>query len=586
MKTPNDKERDKRFASLLSVVAREAVEPDTQFLTELKAKSTAEFVACNENAAGASGNKMTAISIWRIVMRSRITRIATAAAIVIAAIIVIHQSGGSVGLTTIAIADISEAMKKVPWMRMTVGGISRTIDGPVELLIGFYAKVSASKDSDGNINFLDYSEHKSFRYDSQNRTLTVDYLYEDDFPEHLSSAFALVESVEKMTQQEGVQVVTREGEYKGQNVQLQEIRMEGAEHVAQLCIQPDSKLLLAIQAKVTDPNGTETIAGEMTFEYPRAGPDDIYDLGVPRDARIIDKLPKEGFQRIWDDYRQRRDEATHEYIALITRTYSSFGGAVITVYADYKSGSDHRFENHSAFTLKELNEYDRLWPEYKEQLGDSYESLLAWTGNHFRRTGRISLYLYDGRSTVSTERDDEGSWSQVRVSRSRNKVMPSNYLARLGWPNLYKTAHIIEDDYAKENDLICVERLQQGSIYKDNISLPGRFVYYLDPQKDYICRRQICEWRPDAEWQRDKNWLDGVEPDKITNGSITVYDTTEIIQAPNGHWYPRVIVEKQSGIRPDYREAPLEVTNVKTIYLRTSPEFPSGIFDQEGLPGR
>ena len=123
-------------------------------------------------------------------------------------------------------------------------------------------------------------------------------------------------------------------------------------------------------------------------------------------------------------------------------------------------------------------------------------------------------------------------------------------------------------------------------MHRTSVSPPGRFVSYLDPQKDYICRRKITEWRPGAEWQEDKNWLDGVESDKIRNGSITVHDTTEVIQAPNGHWYPKVIVIKQSGIRKDYKDAELEVLTVKKIYLRTDPEFPQDIFNADKFPGQ
>jgi hypothetical protein len=164
--------------------------------------------------------------------------------------------------------------------------------------------------------------------------------------------------------------------------------------------------------------------------------------------------------------------------------------------------------------------------------------------------------------------------------------MPSDYLEWLGWPQIIATGHIIEDDYAKENSLICVERLQQGSIYSGNVSLPGRFLYYLDPQKDFMCRRKVTEWRPGAEWQKDKSWLEGVDPQKVRDGSITVEDITEVIQATNGHWYPKVIVVKQSGIRKDYQDAPLQVTNTKTVYVQVEPEFPDGVFDPEKLPGR
>lgn len=161
--------------------------------------------------------------------------------------------------------------------------------------------------------------------------------------------------------------------------------------------------------------------------------------------------------------------------------------------------------------------------------------------------------------------------------------MPNIRLEDIGWPIIGKTGHIIEDNYAKENNFIFIERLQQGSIHSGNVTLPGRFLFYLDPQKDYICRRKVTEWRPDARWQEDKNWLEGVKPEKIRDGSITVADITDVIQAPNGYWYPNVIVVKQSGIRKDYKEASLKVSSIKRVYVRTDPEFPDGIFDPGNL---
>jgi len=525
--------------------------------------------------------------IWRIIMGSKIIKLATAAVIIAVAGLIIHFSGGSVDLSTIAFADISEAMRKAPWMRMSNRGFGGNVEGPIELLIGFKAKIAASKDAKGKIALLNFGQHKSYEYDPENFTVTIDYLYEDDFPAHLSSAFSLLESMQKMSEQQGAHIVTTEGSRDGEKVQLQDISMGGAGQVVRLYIQPDSKLLLAAQVRVTDPNGNETVAGEIAFDYPQTGPADIYGLGVPQDARIIDKLPKEDFQAIWDNYRRKREVATKEYIAVITQTNSSFGNVITTIDVDYKSDKNHRLEHHSVFNQNTLGQYEKFWPQYKEQLGDSFESLLMWTQAHYKSTGNVSVYLHDGQYDFSTRRDDNGSWTKLTKYNSPNfKHMPRVYLECLGWPTIGKTGHIIEDVYARQNDLICIERLQQGTLRSGNISLPGRFLYYFDPQKDYLCLRKVTEWCPDAEWQEDKNWLEGIEPEKVRNGSITYEDVTEVVQAPNGHWYPKVIVIKQSGIRKDYEEAPLHVSTVKRIYLQTNPEFPDGIFDINTLPGQ
>ena len=101
-----------------------------------------------------------------------------------------------------------------------------------------------------------------------------------------------------------------------------------------------------------------------------------------------------------------------------------------------------------------------------------------------------------------------------------------------------------------------------------------------------MCIRKVTEWRPDADWQEDKNWLDGIEPENVRDGSITIEDITETVKAPNGHWYPKVIEEKQTGIRKDYKDTPLKLRSTKKIFIKTIPQFPDGIFNPEKLPGQ
>jgi hypothetical protein len=82
MKTPNEKETDKRISSLLSAVERQAAGPDRQFLEELQANSTAEFLRYSAKGAEPSEG---AISMWRAIMQSRITKLA--AAVMIAGVV-------------------------------------------------------------------------------------------------------------------------------------------------------------------------------------------------------------------------------------------------------------------------------------------------------------------------------------------------------------------------------------------------------------------------------------------------------------------------------------------------------------------
>ena len=521
-------------------------------------------------------------------MRSRITKLTAAAVIIIAIIICVNQFSGSIDLATIAFADISEAMKNVPWMHSVSRGVDETGKRVVELWIGFEEKINAAKESDSTAIFWNVKENRKYEYDPQNNNITIDYA--DNVPFPMSSPILLLESMQNTFKEQGAEFTTKSGEYMGQKAQIQEISGSSVgqikqNYVLRLYIDLESKLLFSAQIKSTDPNGNTIVDGETMFDYPQTGPVDIYDLGVPRDAKIISNLPKEDYQRIWDNYRQSRAEATKEYIIVITHIDPSLGNVITMVDVDYKSNQNYRFERHFIFSTGQ--QIDKFWPEYKEQLGDSFESLLAWTKDHYNDTGFISVYLYDGQYKLSTQRDNDGSWSKLRKNYSPgDESIPNTRLEYLARPIIGKTGRIIEDNYAKENNLICIEHLQQGFVHLGNVMRPGRFLFYLDPQKDYLCRRKVTEWRPDAEWQEDKNWMKGVEPEKIIDGSIVVEDITEVIQTADGHWYPKVIVVKQSGIRKDYKEAPLKVTETKRVYIRTNPEFPKGIFNAEELPGQ
>ena len=302
-------------------------------------------------------------------------------------------------------------------------------------------------------------------------------------------------------------------------------------------------------------------------------------LSVPMSTPIISNLPDKDYLAVWEQYQRNREIALKEYIAIITHEDQNLNGAVTMVDIDYRSNRKHRLERHFVFNAGEG--IDKFWPEHQRQLGDSFKSLRMWTQSHYDTKGSISIYLYDGDYDTSTRRNN-GQWSNLRKHYSPDgEMLPNIALEDIAWPTTYgKTGKIIEDDFSKEHHYICVERLQQGSILHDgHVSPPGRCLYYLDPAKNYMCIRYVIEWNPGAEWQEDKHWLDSIAREKIGDGSITVTDITETVQAENGIWYPKLITEQQTGVCKDYKDKPLKQTYFKKVYIQTNPEFPEGLFD-------
>lgn len=233
------------------------------------------------------------------IMKSRMTKLATAAVIFIVILIGVNQFGGSIDIATIAFADISEAMKNMPWMHSVSRGFDNRRKGVVELWIGFDTKINAVKEPDGKAIFWNANENRKYEYDPQNNTITIDYADNVLFP--MSSPILFLESMQKMFKEAGAKIITKSGEYRGQKVQIQEISLSSVspgngDNLIRLFIEPKSKLLFAAQVKSADSNGNTVVDGETTFHYPQTGPADIYDLGVPRDAKIIRNLSKEDNQ--------------------------------------------------------------------------------------------------------------------------------------------------------------------------------------------------------------------------------------------------------------------------------------------------
>ena len=83
MKAKNDKQKDKRISALISAIGHQAPIPDEDFLDKLRERSTAEFLAYSADENKKSEKATTHISIWRIIMKSRVTKLATAAVIII-----------------------------------------------------------------------------------------------------------------------------------------------------------------------------------------------------------------------------------------------------------------------------------------------------------------------------------------------------------------------------------------------------------------------------------------------------------------------------------------------------------------------
>ena len=117
MNEKNDKQADKRISSFLSSVDSSIAPPDKQSLNKLQEQSTAEFLASSADR-NLQPEKTRTISLWKTIMKSKITKLAAAAVIIVGTLLSMILFDKT-GAPAFGMAEVMAAMTKAEWMHMT-----------------------------------------------------------------------------------------------------------------------------------------------------------------------------------------------------------------------------------------------------------------------------------------------------------------------------------------------------------------------------------------------------------------------------------------------------------------------------------
>lgn len=222
--------------------------------------------------------------MWRIIMKSRITKLAAAAVIIIAAYVVIDQSGGSIDISTVTFAQITENMKQMPWMHVVGEGAG----DKVEAWFGFERRIVAQKHSDGRISYEDELNQIGQDYNPDANTITVSHGSRDSLS-GMRSVLDYPKFLMKMVEDAGLKVIQETGKYKGKDVKIFKMSgfMGGMDMKVEMTVGAERNVLLFINQKAFDKAGKVTIEANAHYDYPETGPESIYDVGVPRSAKVV-----------------------------------------------------------------------------------------------------------------------------------------------------------------------------------------------------------------------------------------------------------------------------------------------------------
>ena len=148
--------------------------------------------------------------IWRKIVKSRMTKLAAAAVIIIAAYIVIHQSGGSIDITTVTFAQITENMKQMPWLHAVVEGAGDRL----EAWFSFELSIKVSKHSNGEIRYEDFGKRVLQVYDPDTNAVTTSHIKPDAHSGLCHSALDFPKAILKLFEDAGEKVIQENGKYQ------------------------------------------------------------------------------------------------------------------------------------------------------------------------------------------------------------------------------------------------------------------------------------------------------------------------------------------------------------------------------------
>ena len=370
----------------------------------------------------------------------------------------------------------------------------------------------------------------------------------------------MLESMIQALIEQGAKVVEKSGKYKGKEVHIHEITLKKDDGDSHLNLFVDSRenLLIGALVKTTDSNGN-VVNAEAHFSYPAKGPQDIYDLGVPRSAKVISKLPRPELSEVLKKYQVAKEGWPKRYVAVVTGSVRDSAEII------YRNGVRLRTENISNRS------------ELPEAVAADFDSLLQW-------------WRGDGESTLTKVRLFDGgkyhSWS-VRSGRKAYQRRDPNHkgFEEIAWPAIRRwlspnrKLKINEDAYSREKGLVRLDLYFPGSLSEGNVvSWPRRVLYYLDPTRDFLCVKRVHSKDPVLE--KDPSWLNVANSNAVPMPIHLVSEVTEFTQTPGGRWYPsRIKIEWSSDTSKDDRRV-----STKSISVKTHPDFPAEIFDPSKLP--
>lgn len=545
-------------------------------------------------------------NIWRIIMTSKITRLATAAVVIVGVVLGTMLLDKTVS-PVYALEQSVKAMEKTTWMHMVIN-MKRDKELSGERWYSIVHKIDASKKLDGSAEIAYIENGEKYKYDSSTKTISM---LPVDINNHFMSrsntySEMVTGTIEDHRECEGAEIKITSEVRNGQKVKVIESKVprgdpvgSGGTEIWRFVIDEETNLPIRCELEGYDEKGVFVEVAGMSFDYPDSGPMDIYQLGVPKTAKVIDKRLSMSVRSIIKKYQNARENDISRYTALVLYVTSDGDSKIAdeaTIY--YVDGNKHRREQlsieGSMFGLQRDEKLD-LSPD----MGDSLDSMLSWW-NDREHLSRRNAEMFDGnfkyqiRHGINVHKEHRYSRREIN-KKFRDRSNPPNLLDMYMHGAQFmqfifndrttgQTIKLVENDYSTQNGLLCLERTENKGIGTPHGRRYKRLCY-IDPNKDYICIRMEDYFVQDELWQKEygdsERCLVKNPDDSLEYSQLQVREIVELGQSEDGKWYPKKI-EDRTATQRDNGKLQKDIDTF-TIYLDTDRKIPEDIFDPDAF---
>jgi hypothetical protein len=537
-------------------------------------------------------------TIWRTIMQSRYTKYISAALVFLAVMIGMQFFPESELNAAELLIKVSQTMQHCVFVKSVTKSYLPGNDEPVETRIHY----SDSKNRQvflvygkGYIHHLDYGKMIWRVYRPEDNTMIENALKGEwagpgtqvkDYIEKLKNEGLEVRKTDEF--RDGIPFTIIEYDETLNNINhdpasyMSTMLMNGRTVKTiktKITVNRDTLFLSQYEVRYYTPQDQLIITEKTEGEPVDWVPADVYELGVPSDVKIINKIPGEEVQKIRSLIDEQQDRFLSHYIAVQTEI-------------DLTGGQERLMEGMVIYCKGKkirVDEFRREYPSDKkrpictEVTGLLKESLSRLEPFISQTARPRSIRIYDGLWQHKIEEHDGALILCTPQRRPDGDEFADDDIADFGWRKLWwlnEPEWMYEDDFSAENGLAGMELTAQSEFGR----LPKRLVLYVDPAKDYLYRRYIEEELVDAPWQVDKGWLDKVENKGGLTERVRIYDVVDYGRTSEGQWYPKVFTIK--GYDNYLRERPFkeDIDRICRIYLlEENPDLPEELFDPAAL---